>query len=153
MDQYFHPGCGSFPRIPVHICLIRGIFCIWPIKIRVTLDGGNPLTCLKSRSTHDPTGSVYSRYLRLLRTTLRVPTYKTQRYFFTKKKFLPIEHTKNVEDRNTFFFTMASSSAFFYVTLQLTPPFMSFTIASMYAESKSVAPLCDLYLLMIFSTR
>ncbi len=68
VDQYFHPGCGSFPRRPVHICLIRVIFCILPIKSRVTLGCANPLTPLKVHSMHDPTGSAVHTHSKILTT-------------------------------------------------------------------------------------
>ncbi len=68
VDKYFHPGCGRFQRRPVHICLIRVIFCIWPLKSRVTLGSANPLTSLKARSTHDPTGSTVHTHSKILTT-------------------------------------------------------------------------------------
>ena len=112
VDQYFHPGCTSFPRNLVHIYLVRVIFCSRPIKT-------NTLTPPKARSTHDPTAPAVHVHSKILTTATHVSTssyVQNSKILFRKEEIHSHQAHKKREtrnNRNTFVFTMASSPAFF----------------------------------------
>ena len=120
MDQYSHPGCGSFYVPPVHICLIRGLFSEYSVS-------GQSKSCSS-------------------------PSILTV-FWILRKRTHSIKNTIQVQNKTQLITTHYHRCYSILLLSPLNSLFMSLPIALMYAESKSVAPLCDLLVLMIHLKR
>ena len=127
MDQYFDPGCGGILCSAVQIYLINGTLSEYFVS------GKSKYAVFELKPIEACRISGFS--LVIYKTLTSEHQQKRQKTVGTKLKAL------------------SSLLSLCSYALHLSPLFMSLTIVRIYAESKSVAPLCDLYVLMIFSTR